>query len=331
VKMRMTARIEAITYHVPDGILGNEDLEKLFPEWPATRIFEKTGIRRRHILGVDESVTDLAVKASQKLLNAGLCKCEEIDYLLLVTQSPDFVLPGSASLIQNRLGLRRSIGAIDINLGCSGYIYGLSVAKGLIESGQCEKVLLVTAETYSRYLKTEDKSTRTLFGDAAAATLVSSCSQADGDDAIGSFVFGTDGNKANKLILRHNMGGAASPPETLFMDGPAIFDFTLNTVPETFKTALAKGRLSVDSLDFVVFHQANLYILEELRKRCGIPHEKFVIDMEEFGNTVSATIPIALSRKMETLERGRSYTCALVGFGVGLSWGACILRICSTH
>lgn len=321
----MRAEIHQIAYHVPAGRLDNEELAAKFPEWPAARIYEKTGIRTRHIAASSESAADLGLLAAQQLIRSGSCGSEEIDQLILVSQSPDFAFPGSGSQLHRRLGLRSSAGVLDINLGCSGYIYGLSVAKGLVESGQASKVLLVTAETYSKHLREDDKSTRTLFGDGAAATLIGPASASR--EAIGPFVFGTDGAGADKLLLRHSRRQIEGARETLYMDGPAVFDFAVGVVPRAFGEVLAKANLTMDEIDFVVFHQANRFILEALRKLCHIPVEKYVVDIEEFGNTVSATIPIALSRKMQGLDPGRTYTAVLVGFGVGLSWGCCVARI----
>jgi 3-oxoacyl-[acyl-carrier-protein] synthase-3 len=323
----MKARIQAISHYVPEGRLDNEELAAAFPEWPATRIYEKTGIRTRHIAANSEAATDLGFQAAQRLVASGACAKEQIDYLILITQSPDYALPGPASRLHKRLRLRASAGALDVNLGCSGYVYGLSLAKGLIESGQCATVLLVTAETYSKHLGVEDKATRTLFGDGAAATLIRGFSEPGDHEPLGPFLFGADGGGADKLILRHTPAKSSGLPETLYMDGPFIFDFTIAVVPPSFRELLARAHLTIDALDFVVFHQCNRFILDALQKLCGIPAGKFVVDLEEFGNTVSSTIPIALARKLQTLQKATSYTVALVGFGVGLSWASCIARV----
>ena len=190
----MTAEIKSVAYALPDSILDNQALEALFPEWPAASIEQKIGIVKRHVVGAGQCASDLAVAAARKLFDSSDLKPEAVDYILLCTQSPDYLLPTTACLIQQRLGVPVSCGALDINLGCSGYIYGLGLAKGLIETGQARNVLLLMAETYSRYLEAGDKNVRTVFGDGAAATWVAGA-EAD-QPRIGPFVYGTDGTGA---------------------------------------------------------------------------------------------------------------------------------------
>lgn len=321
----MRAIIKAIEYHLPETILDNERLAAEFPEWSVGKIAEKTGIRARCITAEGECSSDLGVAAARKLFASGACAPEEIDYLLFCTQSPDYLLPSTACLMQDRLGIPSAAGALDFNLGCSGFVYGLGMAKGLIETGQARKVLLVTAETYSKFLDRADKSVRTLFGDAAAATLVEAADRAE--EAIGPFVYGTDGSGGEKLIVRRGGMRCPGPPAGgLTMNGPDIFNFTLKAVPESVQRLVAASGKSLDEIDLFVFHQANRYMLEYLRKKLRLPEEKFVIWMESCGNTVSSTIPIALKEaaRQGTLRPGA--LTMLVGFGVGLSWGACLAR-----
>jgi 3-oxoacyl-[acyl-carrier-protein] synthase-3 len=219
-------------------------------------------------------------------------------------------------------------------------VYGLGLATGLIESGQARNVLLITSETYSKFIHPGDKSVRTLFGDAAAATLISAVdTQVAG---VGPFIYGTDGKGAANLIVP--AGGMRKPhaPQTavvsaddsgnersednLYMNGAEIFAFTLRTVPKAVENLLAKSALSVDDVDLFVFHQANQYMLEHLRLKMKLPAEKFVVAMSDCGNTVSSTIPIALSRAHEQGRIVEGARVMLVGFGVGYSWGACLLR-----
>jgi len=242
-------------------------------------------------------------------------------------------------LLQHRLGLPKACGALDFNLGCSGFVYGLSLAKGLVETGQARNVLLLTAETYSKHIHPADKSVRTLFGDAAAATLVSS--ETGDDDFIGPFVFGTDGAGASNLMvptggLRRatvsdakpvaDDGGSQRTINNLYMNGPEIFNFSLRVVPAVIRELLAKAAKSSTQIDLWVFHQANRYMLEHLRKKLGIPEERFVVAMADCGNTVSSTIPIALSRVAATGRLQEGMTVMLVGFGVGYSWSATLVR-----
>ena len=327
------AAIGAIEYHLPEQVLDNAQIVELNASWTAEQIFEKTGIRQRHIAAEGETATDLAEAAARKLLDAGVCRADEIDLLMLCTQTPDYALPSSACLLQDRLGLPTTCAAFDFDLGCSGFVYGLSLAKGMLEAGLRSKALLITAETYSKWLDPADHSVRTIFGDAAAATLLELVDSPAGTEPIGPFVFGTDGRGYHRLIV-HQSGARGltdeartllpegRPAECLYMDGPEIFSFTIRTVPRTVQALLDRTGLALESLDLVVFHQANRYILEHLRKRLKIPLEKFVYDLEDCGNTVSCTIPIALKNAERRGQLHAGMTVALVGFGVGYSWAA---------
>ncbi len=336
----MKAKIVAIEYALPEKVLTNEDLAKEFPDWTVEKISEKTGISRRFIAGDQELASDLGVLAANKLFTRGMCVPEEVDYLLYCSQSPDYFLPTTACTIQDRLNLPKTAGAMDFNLGCSGYVYGLGLAKGLIETGQATTILLITAETYSKFIHPGDKSVRTLFGDAAAATLVKGI-ESD-KEAIGPFVYGTDGSGAKNLIVPS--GGMRKPctmetaiateddqgnirsQNNLYMNGSEILVFTLLTIPGAIDTLLKKSNCTMDSIDLFVFHQANKFMLDRLRKKLAIPEEKFVFAYENFGNTVSSTIPIALNEAEKKGQLKSGMKVMLVGFGVGYSWGANLLE-----
>lgn len=334
----MKAMIRGITYHLAEGMLTNEQLAAENPQWPMEMILEKTGIRNRCISKPQECASDLGVGACQKLFNSGICQPSDIDFLLLCTQSPDHFLPTTACLMQNRLGIPTRAGALDFNLGCSGYIFGLGLAKGLVETNQAHNVLLVTAETYSKFINPKDRSVRPLFGDAASATLISL-----GDGAeIGPFIYGTDGGGGDNLIVPS--GGMRIPqtPETglptvddrgnvrtknnLYMNGPELCLFTLKSIPSLVAQTLEKASLGMDDIDFFVFHQASHYILENLRNRIKIPNSKFLTSYENYGNTVSSTIPIVLCDKIKEGIIQTGHRIMLVGFGVGYSWGATIVE-----
>lgn len=335
------AAIKAISSFLPVGELTNFQLEQEFSELSVERIFDKTGIGVRHIAAEGECASDLGVGAANRLFESGACSPEDIDFLVLVTQSPDYFLPATSCVIQNSLGLRTDCGAIDVNQGCSGYVYGLALAKSLIESGTAGNVLLITADTYSKYINRRDRSLRTLFGDGAAATLIGGL---DSDrELIGPFVFGSDGSGAADLMLP--AGGLRQPVNAearvekedeqgnwrsdcnLYMNGGAVFTFTLQIVPRIIEQLLDKSGLSLDEIDFFIPHQANKFMLDRLRVRLKIPAEKFFCDMEQTGNTVSSTIPIAfeLALKRKLIKKGDKV--ALVGFGVGLSWAATIVEV----
>jgi 3-oxoacyl-[acyl-carrier-protein] synthase-3 len=322
------AFIKASEYFVPEQVLTNVQLAEIFPEWPAAKIKEKLGISSRPIAAENECASDLAVKAAEKLFASGICNSSEIDFVLFCTQTPDFLLPTSACLIQHRLGIPTSVGALDFNLGCSGFVYGLGLAKGLIETGQAANVLLLTGETYSKLLMPEDKGTRTLFGDAGSATLVSAV---DSDtERIGPFIYGTDGGGAEHLIVRQGGQRAPGQPRAddhgLCMNGGEIFTFSVREVSTAVETLMERTQTDRESIDLFIFHQANAYMLEFLRKKCRIPQEKFQTWFATTGNTVSNTIPIALHHALLAGKIKPGSTVMFVGFGVGLSWGACLVR-----
>ena len=331
----MNVFIKEIAYYLPSEIVSNEELVQDFPEWSVSKIADKVGVCERRVAGSNETATDLAVKAAETLFTKGNIKREEIDFVLFCTQSPDYKLPSSACIIQDRLHLSTRCGAFDFNLGCSGYEYGLAVAKGLVATGVASNVLLLTGETYNHYIHPRDKGNRTIFGDAASASVIST----EGFAEIGDFVLGTDGSGANHLIVKS--GGARYPEkindlsfddggnpicsDNLYMDGQEIFIFTLTKVPKMIKEVLEKNQLRKDEVDLFVFHQANKYMLEHLRKKLRIKEEAFFDNLEKVGNTVSSTIPIALC---DAREQGRlNGNVVLAGFGVGLSWGATVITI----
>lgn len=334
----MSSYIKSISYYLPEKILTNEQLAEVYKDWLPEKISEKTGIVSRHIAAENETALDLGVKASKRLLSEHDINPKDIDFVLLATQSPDYLLPTSACILQNELGIPTSAGALDFNLGCSAYIYGLALAKAIIASGMAKNTLLVTAETYSKHINPMDKSTRTIFGDGAAASLITEGNVGN----IGMFVLGSDGSGSKHLIipagamrtpksdmtkkeLQDDSGNIRSS-ENLFMDGPEIFNFTIEVVPNCVQETLEKNRLTFTDIDMFIFHQANKYMLDFLRRRLRIPEEKFYVNFSDIGNTVSATIPIALSRaaKEERIKKGDKIM--LVGFGVGLSWGATIIE-----
>ncbi|WP_053386835.1 3-oxoacyl-ACP synthase III family protein [Leucobacter japonicus] len=336
----MYARVTAVDYHLPERVLTNADLSEEFPEWSVDKIAAKTGIHQRHIAGPDEYSSDLAVAAGRRLIERDGIDPESIDYVLVVTQTPDYLLPTTACIVHEGLGLRSSAGAADINLGCSGYVYGLGQAKGLIESGQASRVLLITADTYTKLVNPRDKSVRTIFGDGAAATLVEADAADEAVERITAMTYGTDGSGAGRLVVPHGglRGGADLEPRStaaarelesngydLYMDGPEIFNFTLRVVPESVDAVLAKAQAGLDDIDLFVFHQANAFMLEHLRKKLAVPQEKFFVSLAETGNTVSSSIPIALADAASAGALRPGMRVMLLGFGVGLSWGGLVL------
>ncbi len=332
----MGSRIKKIDYFLPERILSNIELENQFPDWDSKKIEDKTGVRERHIAGDDETALDLGYKAAEKVL-IGQNK-KNIDFLLFCTQSPDYYLPTGACILQNKLGLRTNTGAFDYNLGCSGFVYGLAMAKSLINSGLATEILLITSETYSKHINKLDKSNRTIFGDGAAATIISK----DSENKIFEFCLGTDGSGYKNLIvpnggfrkrfdveceINNSINSNERTDNDLYMDGPEIFNFTIESVPKVVKEVLEKNKCDFEDIDYFIFHQANKYIIEYLRKKIGIPSEKFYNDLLLTGNTVSASIPLALYDCQIKNKIKDGDLVLLVGFGVGYSWGGTIIKI----
>lgn len=331
----MKAYIKAISYYLPKTVVSNERLVADFPEWTVDKIADKIGVHNRHI-SADETVSSMAINAAETMLaEYPDVKREEIDFVLVCTQSPDYFLPSTACIVQDILGIPVTCGAFDFDLGCSGYEYGLATAKGYIVAGIAKNVLLITAEAYNKHIHPRDKGNRTIFGDAATATLIST----EGFAEIGDFVLGTDGSGAENLIVK--TGGSAFPEKAddlqfdengnprssdhLYMNGAEIFNFTLRVVPKMVRQTLERNSLEKDDIDLFVFHQANSFMLSHLRKKMKIAEDKFFINMSEVGNTVSSTIPIALKDALQAgLLKGN---ILIAGFGVGLSWGATVLHI----
>lgn len=338
----MIAYLNGISYYLPKEILDNIGLSIMHPEWSVEKISEKTGIYERHISGKNELSSDMAISAIEIFFQEHKIKKEEIDFLLFCTQCPDYLLPTTACIIQDKAGLPKSCGALDFNLGCSGYIYGLGLAKGLVESGQAKNVLLITAETYSKLINEKDKSNKTIFGDAATVSLITSePNEISFKASLHKFVYGTDGSGYEHLIVRnsgmrsHNEQSEDEFSETgvfvkndnfLYMNGKEIFQFTAFEIPKLIKKVLEENFIELDNIDMFVFHQANEFMLDFIRKRCLIPEEKFFISIKDVGNTVSSTIPIALRRAIKQNKIKANDKVILAGFGVGLSMGAAMIK-----
>lgn len=330
------AYIKAISYYLPKRVLSNEELLTLFPEWNSDKVAEKVGVQSRHLAAEGETPGDMAEKAARQLFYEHKIKPEEIDFVLLCTQSPDYFLPSTACILQDKLGLPTRCGAFDFNLGCSGCVYGLAVAKGLISAGIARNVLLLTAETYTKYLHPDDKSNRSIFGDGAAACLVSTSGVAE----IGEFALGTDGSGSDHLIIKTGAArskrasgfadtdddGHTRYDDYLYMNGTAIFNFTLEAVPSMIQDILKSNNLEQSQIDYYVFHQANKFMLTTIRKVCRLPKDKFYNNLQTTGNTVSSTIMIALKDCLDSHTISQGMHVMIAGFGVGLSYGGCVLK-----
>jgi 3-oxoacyl-[acyl-carrier-protein] synthase-3 len=336
----MGSRILAIQTYLPERRETLEDIRAEHPEWPIDKVAAKTGIRERRLAKPDETAGDMGYQAGRSLLERYPQLQGEVDYLIYCSQSPDHLIPSTACFLQHRLGLPETCGAFDFQLGCSGYVYGLQLAHALIESQQARCVLLITSDTYSKYIHPGDRTVRMLFGDGAAATLI--VSSPEGESAIGPFVVGTDGQGAPNLIVPAggfrlprsadtaaeyvDAAGCIRSQDHLYMDGQAVFAFAISRVPPLVSATLDRAGLSVEDVDWFVYHQANRFMLENLAMCSRIPKEKMVYYLEEVGNTVSSSIPMAIQYYAENGKIKSGQRLLLVGFGVGYSWGACLVR-----
>lgn len=336
----MGAYLKSTSYYLPERTFTNDDFFEIFPESISNKgNLLKLGIKSRQIVAENETASDLAVKSGLKLFSEHSINKDEIDFVLFCAQEFDHYTPTTACIIHQKLGLNSHCGAMDYNLGCSGFVYGLGIAKGLIESLGCRSVLLLTSSTLTKTFHKQDKSSRFIFGDGAAATLITS----DESKKIGEFVFGSDGSRADKIMIKD--GGARNKltdssfvditdeygnttnDASFYMNGSSIFNFGLKTVPSLVEETLIKNDISKGEIDLFVFHQANLFLIETIAKKLAIPSEKIFNFMESTGNTVSSTIPIVLAEAVKLKKVKSGDKVLICGFGTGLSWGATIIEI----
>ncbi len=321
----MEAFLNYVTSFSPDKYETTDDLIKDGAPWSAERIEKKTGIKRRSICNEGETALDIAFLAAEKLFSQIDIRKDEIDHLIFISQTSDYFLPTSACLLQDRLSLRKNIGAIDLNQGCSGYVYGLTYAKALVESGVAQKVLLLTGDTYTKLLDKKDFSVRSIFGDGASASIVSSINLGW---RIGRPVLGTDGSGADDLIVkdgaaRSGYRGVTKP--VLRMDGSAITTFGLKALPSLIDECITINAQGSNEIHFYIFHQASAFMLDVIESATKIDSSKVPRYLENCGNTVSSSIPFLLSRHPDR-ELFKNSNLLLAGFGVGLSWAAITLH-----
>ena len=329
------AYLKAISYYTPSNVVNNEDLQKSLTDVDVEKIAKQVGVVNRSVAVENQTASDLAVEAAKKLFKEYEIPPKDIDFVILCTQSPDYFYPSTAWILQDRLGIPKNSGAFDFDLGCSGFVYGLAIAKGLVHAGVASNILLLTADILSSYLNPTD-SNRILFGDAASAAVISETGFAE----IGDFVLGSDGSGYENLIIRNGAcrhrertgnvriddSGQKCYDDYFYMNGNNIFNFTVDLIPELIKDTVAKNNLSKEDVDYYVFHQANKYMLNTLRKINKIPKEKFFVDLSDTGNTTSSTIPVGLKKAMTNGDLHDQMNVMIAGFGVGLSWGATILK-----
>lgn len=320
----MKVSIKAIEYYLPPKTEDGSTLKRDNPDWRIEDIEKKTGVQVRHIADPEQTATDMAELATKKLIATGVTK-ENIDFLVLVTQSPDYALPTSACILQDRLGLPKSCMAFDVNLGCSGFIYGLAIGGSLIESGLARRGLICCSETYSKYIDKADRVCRPLFSDGAAVTLLESSDRHD----LGPFEMGTDGSGFRNLIVPLSgarLAATDTDSKQLFMAGADVFMFTMEKAPECVTALLKKSGKTISDIDCFVFHQASKLVIDNIVRRLELPEEKVFRNYTLIGNTVSASIPIALKDAVSGKKIKKDDLVMLVGFGVGYSWGGCLVK-----
>ena len=322
------AAIRAIASYLPPQIEKND---------VTTRAAKALGIEERHIALACQAASDLAEEAAVRLFARFPVAKESIDFVLLCTQQPDYPLPSTACLVAERLKLPKETGALDYNLGCSGYVYGLALAKGLIEAGLSKHLLLLTSSLYSREIGAEDAATKPVFGDGATATLIERVESEK--PLLDAFVFGTDGKGGSSII--QEVGGSRHPWRTaspemvedahgrhstadIFMDGQEVMLFTLREVPPMVEKVLHKAGITREELGYAVFHQPNRFMLDYVQRKCGLQRVPFFNDSARTGNTVSGSIPLGLEQILKEEEPEQLTNVLLAGYGVGLSWAGCM-------
>lgn len=315
--------ILSISYHI------NDDLVNMGCKWSAEQIRSKIGVSSRHFCSEEENSLTLGMHAAKQLLIQNPNIADKIDYILFSTLIHDHFMMNSAAYIQKALNLPNNVAAIDFKLGCSGYITLLTIAKALIESESAKNVLIITADTYSRVMADNDFSTMTVFGDAATASLISTegkyeiTKNSHGTDGTGSHIHAKRIGLCNTYDNAYMYDVKQKAPEKFYMVGEEIFDFVSSTIPQFIKSFLITENCETDDENLYLFHQANQYMLNYLRKRLMIPKEQFYVDMEKTGNTSTSSIPIALNKIFKGSLPKKIICCS---FGGGYCWNALILE-----
>ncbi len=305
--------------YIPNKCIDNDSFKKIYDDWDSDRFYEQTGIKTRYYVDEDDTSATMGYKALQKLIDKYNIDKNIIDFIICVTETPDNMLPAAAYKIHKLAGLSQKCGAYDINHGCSGFTYGLMTACNLVKSGMASNVALVNTDTLSKYLDDEDRGIKILIGDGASAFLIDKNTA----DNVMNFVFGTDSQGYDKIIIKNN---EKNNKPYLYMDGMDVFYFAINSVPDIINQLIEINNLTLDNIDHVVLHQANKTILKYIQKRLKLSDDKFCIYMEDTGNTAGVTIPLALEHldKKNKLQNGMNIL--LLGFGVGYSWCGTIIK-----
>lgn len=326
--MGTKAYINALGVYVPERILSNQDLEKIVEtsdEW----IFSRTGMQERRIARADEFTSDMGLAAAKKALHEAHISPQELDLILVATLSPDYPFPSTACIIQSKLGATKAA-ALDIQAACSGMIYGLSIAKAYIESGIYKNILLIAAEKLSSIIDYKDRNTCVLFGDGAAACIVSN---RDSGLEIGSVSLGSDGGESHLLMMPGGGSRNPSSEETvgqrlhyLKMNGKEVYRQAVRHMGASCTECIEKAGLKEEDISFLVPHQANIRIIEAIAKRCNIPEDRVVKVIHLYGNTSAASVGLGLHHLVESRKLKANDNILLVAFGAGLTWGSLLLK-----
>ncbi|MBW6512461.1 MAG: ketoacyl-ACP synthase III [Desulfuromonadaceae bacterium] len=335
----MNVKILDIEYVLPENVVTNNDLHNENPNWDMRNVEIKSGVLQRHIAKEGETSFDLAARACNKLFQDGRHDKTEIDAIIFCTQTPDYVMPSNAFLLHEYLNLNENVLAFDYNLACSGYVYGLAIARALILAGTATKVLLATGDTYSRYINSGDRSARVLFGDGAAVSLITA---SDAEDGIVDVMLATSGKNHRKFYIpaggcrlskvvnpavEIDGSGNIRTANDIHMDGMAVWSFIQSTVPKQIRSLMEKHGLSAEDIDQFVFHQASKMTLEALTKSLRLNESKVYMNLSQTGNLVSASLPVALKNAMAEGRIQPGNLILMSGFGVGLSWGSLLMKV----
>lgn len=338
--MRYISKISASHYVIPKKTLTNDELGERFGAKKVEGISKLSGIFARRVADKDTTAADLGAEAARRMIEAKKIDKNSIDLLVFITSAPDYVLPPSASIIHERLGLPQTCGSFDMTMGCPAFPYGISVCGGMIASGQCRKILLVIADTVTKLVNPLDRGLATLHGDGAAAFILE---PSDGDEGVVFSELGTDSSGWRYLLvpaggfktprspetskLKTDESGSSYTDENLQMNGPAVFHFSISKIPAEIKRALEKHSLKVSDADLVLLHQANKMMIESICKALDVPPEKRFFFMEDVGNLGAASTPVLLAEGLRSGRAAAGSKILISSFGVGLSWGTCLIKI----
>lgn len=326
--MRRYARIIGTGSYLPPRRLTNDDLAaelatrglETSDEW----IVERTGIRARHFAAPDVTSSDLALEASRKAIEAAGIDAQDIDLIIVATSTPDMVFPSTAAILQNKLGITNSCPAFDVQAVCSGFVYALTVADSMIQSGAAKRVLVVGSEVFSRILDFNDRTTCVLFGDGAGAVVL----EASDEPGILSTELHADGSHVGILCVPGNVsGGNVLGDPLLKMDGQAVFKLAVSVLDKAARATLEKAGLTEADIEWLIPHQANIRIMQSTARKLKLSMDKVVVTVDQHGNTSAASIPLALDHGVRTGQVKKNQTVLLEGVGGGFTWGAVLLKM----